>query len=88
MTEPTIAQPTTTKPTMTDGPAHYHPELSIDQQLALRTAAGNLGREFAEFYGAETTERFLYSSYDQFANTSTVPHFLPLLAERFARQRL
>jgi protein-tyrosine-phosphatase len=65
-----------------------HRDLSIDQQLALRTAAGNLGREFAEFYGAETIERFLHSSYDQFANTSTVPHFLPLLAERFARQRL
>jgi protein-tyrosine-phosphatase len=63
-------------------------DLSIDQQLALRTAAGNLGRLFAGIYGNETIELFLTSSYEQFATRSTVPHFLPLLAERFARQRL
>jgi arsenate reductase len=63
-------------------------ELSVDQQLALRTAAGRLRQEFDGVYGAETIERFLTSSYDQFAARSTVPHFLPLLAERFARQRL
>jgi arsenate reductase len=65
-----------------------HHDLSIDQQLALRTAAGNLGREFGQFYGEQTIELFLHTSYDQFATRSTVPHFLPLLAERFARQRL
>ena len=63
-------------------------ELSVDQQLALRTAANNLRAEFDGVYGAETIERFLWTSYDQFAGQSTVPHFLPLLAERFARQRL
>jgi arsenate reductase len=68
--------------------SYERPELSIDQQLALRTAAANLGREFADIYGAETIERFLYTSYDQFATISSVPNFLPLLAERFARQRL
>jgi arsenate reductase len=31
---------------------------------------------------------FLRSGYDQFAAGSTVSNFLPLLAERFARQRL
>jgi arsenate reductase len=67
---------------------HEHPDLSIDQQLALRTAATNLGREFDGLYGPETIERFLHTSYDQFATTSSVPNFLPLLAERFARQRL
>ena len=36
----------------------------------------------------ETIERFLYSSYHQFASRATVTNFLPLLAERFARQRL
>jgi arsenate reductase (thioredoxin) len=64
------------------------PELSIDQQLALRTAAARLAGEFAGIYGAETIERFLYSSYDQFAPRSSVPNFLPLLAGRFVRQRL
>jgi protein-tyrosine-phosphatase len=61
---------------------------TIDQQLALRTAAARLARDFDGVYGTETIERFLYTSYDQFAARSTVPNFLPLLAERFARQRL
>jgi protein-tyrosine-phosphatase len=64
------------------------PELSIDQGLALRTAAVNLSREFAGTFGVDTIERFLYSSYDQFAERATVVRYLPLLAERFARQRL
>jgi arsenate reductase len=63
-------------------------DLSIDQQLALRTAAVNLRREFEGVFGAETIEKFLHSSYDQFAGRASVPNFLPLLAERFARQRL
>jgi arsenate reductase (thioredoxin) len=63
-------------------------DLSVDQQLALRRAAVRLGDEFDGVYGAETIERFLHSSYDQFASTSTVPNYLPLIAERFARQRL
>ncbi len=67
----------------------WHREtMSIDQQLALRTAAVHLGREFEGTFGVETIERFLHSSYDEFAPRAAVPHFLPLLAERFARQRL
>ena len=62
--------------------------LSIDQQLALKTAAVNLAREFGEVFGRETIERFLRSSYDEFAGRAVVLNFLPLLAERFARQRL
>ncbi len=62
--------------------------LGIDQQLALRTAATRLRGEFDGAFGTETIERFLHSSYDQFAAHSTIPRFLPLLAERFARQRL
>ncbi|GAA2339470.1 arsenate reductase ArsC [Dactylosporangium salmoneum] len=74
---------------MTDALARfYHPDLSVDQQLALRTAAQRLAREFDGTYGAETIERFLHTSYEQFASLSSVPNFLPLLAERFARQRL
>ncbi|MFY1691875.1 arsenate reductase ArsC [Plantactinospora sp. WMMB782] len=73
---------------MTDLTTHRRPDISIDQQLALRTAAVRLADEFAGVYGIETVERFLHTSYDQFALASTVPHFLPLLAERFARQRL
>nr|WP_286142164.1 arsenate reductase ArsC [Mycobacterium sp. D16Q16] len=44
--------------------------------------------EFDGTFGTETIERFLHSSYEQYASRATVPNFLPLLAERFARQRL
>ena len=75
---------------MTDSLAALRPhrDLSIDQQHALTTAATRLERDFTGTFGVETIERFLHSSYDQFAGRATVPNFLPLLAERFARQRL
>ncbi len=77
---------------MTDNTTEPHPDfrndLSIDQRLAMKTAASQLRREFDGVFGVETIERFLHSSYDQFAGRATVPRFLPLLAERFARQRL
>lgn len=63
-------------------------EVSLDQQVALKTAATRLSGNFAGIFGAETIERFLTSSYEQFANRATVANFLPLLAERFAKQRL
>ncbi len=62
--------------------------LTLDQTQALREASARLAREFDGVYGAETIERFLNSSFDQFASTASIPTFLPLLAERFARQRL
>lgn len=73
---------------MTETTSQYRQDLSIDQVVALRTAAGNLEREFADIYGTETIERFLQTSYDQFADQSRLTRFLPLIAERFARQRL
>ncbi len=86
---------------MTDTPAHpvaTHPtfdpsrpswaNLPLDQGLSLRTAANRLAGEFDGTFGAETIERFLHSSFDQFADRATIPQFLPLMAERFARQRL
>ena len=69
-------------------PTTSRPDLAIDQQLALRTAASNLAREFDGTFGVETVERFLHSSYDEFAPRAAVTNYLPLLAERFARQRL
>ena len=59
-----------------------------EQRYALASAARNLTDQFDGVFGTETIERFLHTSYDQFAGTATVPTFLPLLAERFARQRL
>jgi protein-tyrosine-phosphatase len=63
-------------------------ELTIDQSLALRGAAARLGEEFSGVFGVETIERFLHTSYDQFASRAAVSSYLPLIAERFARQRL
>jgi arsenate reductase (thioredoxin) len=63
-------------------------DITLDQHVALNHAATRLSRDFAGTFGAETIERFLHSSYDQFAGRATVATFLPLLAERFARQRL
>jgi arsenate reductase len=62
-------------------------DITLDQQFALKSAAVHLAREFEGTFGVETIERFLHSSYDQFAGRAIL-NFLPLLAERFARQRL
>lgn len=73
---------------MSETETYKRPEFTLDQQVALKTAATRLGRDFDSTFGVETIERFLYSSYDQFAGRATIVNFLPLLAERFARQRL
>lgn len=65
-----------------------NPTISLDQQLALKRSAARLAEEFSTAFNTETIERFLNSSFDEFADKSTIPNFLPLLAERFARQRL
>jgi len=62
--------------------------LSPEANLALKTAAGHLRREFEGIFSVETIEQFLATSYDRFAGSATITNFLPLMAERFARQRL
>lgn len=65
-----------------------NPTITLDEQVALTRASARLAAEFTGVVAAETVERFLRSSFDELADTSTVARFLPLLAERFARQRL
>jgi protein-tyrosine-phosphatase len=62
--------------------------ITVDQQLALKAAAARLAEQFDGVFGPETIERFLTTSYDQFAGRATAVNFLPVMAERFARQRL
>ena len=62
--------------------------ISTEERLVLKLAASRLATEFEGTFGSETIELFLHSSYDQFAGQATVVNFLPLMAERFARQRL
>jgi arsenate reductase (thioredoxin) len=63
-------------------------ELSPEVNLALKTAARNLREEFERTFSVETIEQLLATSYEQFAGRATITNFLPLMAERFARQRL
>jgi protein-tyrosine-phosphatase len=62
--------------------------VTLDQSQALKSASHRLSRDFEGVFGAETIERFLHTSYDQFAGNATITTFLPLLAEKFAKQRL
>lgn len=62
--------------------------LTPDHHPALDNAGTRLAEEFHGTYGRETIDRFLRTSYDQFVQNASVTTFLPLLAERFARQRL
>lgn len=61
---------------------------TMDAYEGLHEAAAVLAREFTGTFGPETVERFLISCYNELAEGATVGTFLPLLAERFARQRL
>jgi protein-tyrosine-phosphatase len=54
----------------------------------LRSSSLMLQRNFEGVFNAETIERFLISSYDDFAARITNDTYLPLFAERFARERL
>jgi len=63
-------------------------DLPLETRYALGSAAKNLAAEFSGTFGVETIEQFLVTSYDQFAANARIPTYLPLMAERFARQRL
>jgi protein-tyrosine-phosphatase len=62
--------------------------LSPDQRVALKAAARSLQSQFEGTFSVDTIELFLQTSYDQFADRAKFTNFLPLMAERFARQRL
>lgn len=64
------------------------PAATPEHHPALLNATARLAEEFRGTYGPETIERFLQASYDDFLKSASVTTFLPLLAERFARQRL
>ncbi|WP_433678607.1 three-helix bundle dimerization domain-containing protein [Nocardia sp. CA-119907] len=73
---------------MTEGRTpHEHHDPSIDQKLALRTAARRLEREF-DGVPDETVDQCLLSAYDHVAGHATIDNFLPLLAERYTREWL
>jgi len=68
---------------MTD--SYLRDDLSLETRVVLRSAAARLQQQFDGVFGSDTIERFLHGSYDDFAGRMKVVTWLPLLAERFAR---
>ena len=48
-------------------------DLTLEQQMALRSAAHNLHREFEGIFGTETIELFLATRYEKFASQARIP---------------
>lgn len=71
---------------MTDN--YVRDDIALEHRLILRSSSMLLQKNFEGIFGQETIERFLYSSYDEFAARVTVTKYLPTFAERFARERL
>jgi arsenate reductase (thioredoxin) len=63
-------------------------DLTLDQQHLVRRIAARLEDDFAGTFGSETIERFIVDSLDQLTPTAKVTTYLPVLAEKFAKQRL
>ena len=63
-------------------------DLDRDTHRALRAAARNLTHDFAATCDTEAIEHLLFSRYVQLARHARITKFLPLLAERFVRDRL
>ena len=60
---------------------------SLEMRPAIQTAARRLTDEFAGLFGTETIQRYLAESYTSLQD-ARVQTFVPLLVERFARERL
>ncbi|MCO5319748.1 MAG: arsenate reductase ArsC, partial [Microthrixaceae bacterium] len=63
-------------------------QLPLDQQQLVHSVSSRLQTEFAGTFGPETIERFVVDSLAQLVPTAKITSFLPVLAERFARERL
>ncbi len=62
--------------------------LEAAERIQLAQAAERLRSEFAGVLNAETIERFMNESLDELLPRARITQWVPLLAERFARQRL
>jgi arsenate reductase len=62
--------------------------LTTEQQLQIRQAAERLRRQFQGELNTETIERFMTDSLDTLLPRATTTTWVPLLAERFTRDRL
>jgi protein-tyrosine-phosphatase len=62
--------------------------LPLDQQVVVRRVVANVAQSFAGTFGPETIERFVLDSLEPLVPTARVTTFLPVLAEKFAKERL
>jgi protein-tyrosine-phosphatase len=60
----------------------------VNRPETLRTAATDLARRFEGIFSPETVAQYLDESYDALAKTARATNYLPVLAERFAREQL
>jgi protein-tyrosine-phosphatase len=63
-------------------------DLPVAHINTLKSSSLLLQKNFEGVFSAETIERFLITSYDEFGARITNDTYLPMFAERFARQRL
>lgn len=63
-------------------------ELTTEDRLHIKQAAERLRSEFADVLNTETIERFMTDSVDVLVGKARHTKWIPLLAERFARDRL
>jgi arsenate reductase (thioredoxin) len=62
--------------------------LTTEQRLQIRQGAERLKQHFEGVLNAETIERFMTDSLDRLMESARLLTWLPLLAERFAQERL
>jgi protein-tyrosine-phosphatase len=63
-------------------------DIPLEHRIVLNSSALLLQSNFSGQFASETIERFLLESYDEFATRLTNDTYLPVFAERFARERL
>lgn len=64
------------------------PEATLDRSDYLRQASQRMHQEFEGVFGSETIEAVLADSIDRLTVSARITTYVPLLAERFARERL
>jgi protein-tyrosine-phosphatase len=63
-------------------------ELTLEQRMLIRQGAERLKRRYAGVHNAESIERFMLDSLGRILEGASVGEWVPLLAERFADDRL
>jgi protein-tyrosine-phosphatase len=64
------------------------PELTLEQQLIVKQAAVRLQRRFDGIFNAETIQRYITDTEEQFVKEAAFTTWGPLLIERLTRDRL